>query len=58
MKTEHIFYTIGIIFAIAAVLYFAWEYLFQLARPFKLTVLFLLTIAFYTFANYLKERDV
>ena len=57
MKTEYIFYTVGIIFMIAAVLYFTWEYLFQLARSLKIVALLLLTLFFYSMANFLKERD-
>lgn len=58
MSTEYIFYTVGIIFMIAAVLYFTWDYLFALARSFKVTTLILLTLFFYFGANYLKERDI
>ncbi len=58
MKTEYIFYTVGIIFMIAAVLYFTWEYLFQLARSLKIVALLLLTLFFYSMANFLKERDI
>jgi len=57
METEYIFYTVGIIFAIAAVLYFTWEYLFALARSLKIVVLLLLTAFFWFTGNYLKERD-
>jgi len=58
MKTEYIFYTVGIIFMIAAVLYFTWEYLFQLARSLKITALILLTLFFYFIANHLRERNL
>ncbi len=57
MNTEYIFYTVGIIFMIAAVLYFTWDYLFQLARSLKVVALLLLTMFFYFMANWLKERD-
>ena len=57
MKTEYIFYTVGIIFMIAAVLYFTWDYLFQLARSLKIAALLLLTLFFYFIANFLRERD-
>ncbi len=57
MKTEYIFYTVGIIFMIAAVLYFTWDYLFQLARSLKIVTLGLLTMFFYFTANHLRERD-
>ena len=58
MRTEAIFYTVGVVFAIATVVYFTWEYLFNLARIFKLTALILLTLFFWFMANYLAERDV
>jgi tryptophan-rich sensory protein len=58
MRTEYIFYTVGVIFAIAAVLYFTWEYLFELARELKVAALVLLTLFFWFLANELRERDV
>lgn len=58
MKTEYIFYTVGIIFAIAAVLYFTWEFLFALARSLKIVVLLLLTAFFWFIGNDLRERDL
>ena len=58
MKTEYIFYTVGVIFALAAVLYFTWEYLFSLARIFKIIALLCLTAFFWFVANYLRERDI
>ncbi len=58
MKTEYIFYTVGIIFMIAAVLYFTWDYLFQLARSLKIAALLILTLFFYFTANFLRERDL
>ena len=56
MKTEYIFYTVGIIFALAAVLYFTWEYLFSLARFVKIIVLLSLTSFFWFIGNWLRER--
>ncbi|MBS3147785.1 hypothetical protein J4219_02790 [Candidatus Woesearchaeota archaeon] len=58
MKTEYIFYTVGVIFAIATILYFTWEYLFDLARSLKVLALALLTLFFWFMANYLQERDI
>jgi len=57
MKTEYIFYTVGIIFMIAAILYFTWDYLFQLSRSLKVVALILLTLFFYFMANFLRKRD-
>jgi len=58
MKTEYIFYTVGIIFTIATILYFTWEYLFDLARSLKVITLSLLTLFFWFVGNYLRERGV
>jgi hypothetical protein len=58
LQTEYIFYTVGVIFAIAAVLYFTWEYLFELARSLKVVSLVLLTLFFWFMANELRERGV
>ena len=58
MNTEYIFYTVGIIFALAAVLYFTWEYLFALARFFKIIVLLALTGFLWFIANHLRERNI
>lgn len=57
MKTEHIFYTVGIIFMLAAILYFTWDYLFRLGRSLKIVVLLLLTLSFYFIAHWMRERD-
>ncbi|HLC32812.1 MAG TPA: hypothetical protein VJJ82_03230 [Candidatus Nanoarchaeia archaeon] len=58
MNTNTVFYSVGIIFAIAAVLYFTWEYLFDLSRSLKVIILVLLTLFFWFMAAYLKERNV
>lgn len=58
MKTEYIFYAVGIIFALAAVVYFTWEYMFSLARIFKIVSLTALTGFFWTIAGHLREREI
>lgn len=58
MNLEYVFYTAGVIFMIAAVLYFTWDYLFALARSLKVVVLLLLATTFYFGANHLKERGI
>ncbi|MBW3019220.1 hypothetical protein KY329_03485 [Candidatus Woesearchaeota archaeon] len=58
MRLEYIFYSVGVIFGIATVLYFTWEYLFQLGRSLKVAVLVLLALFFFFMANYLKGRDI
>lgn len=58
MKTEYVFYTVGVIFAIATIIYFTWEYLFELAVSFKVIILILLTLFFWFIASYLKGCDL
>ena len=58
VKTETIFYSIGIIFALATILYFTWEYLFDLSRVLKVIIPVLLTLFFWFLASYLRERDL
>lgn len=58
MRTDVVFYTVGIIFALATILYFTWEYLFDLSRSLKVIILALLTVFFWFMAAHLKERDL
>ena len=57
MKTDIVFYTVGVIFALATILYFTWEYLFDLSRSLKVVILVLLTLFFWFIAAYLRECD-
>lgn len=57
-RLEHILYSIGGLFAAAAIIYFAWEYLTLLPRLVKTVLLVLLLAAFYFLGNHFKERDV
>jgi len=58
MRIEYIFYTVGIIFTVATVLYYVWEYLYNVARIFKVMSLILVTLFFWFMAKYLQERDL
>ena len=58
VQTSYVFYTVGVLFAVATVLYFTWEYLFELAKSLKLLALVLLTLFFWFLARYLAGRDV
>ena len=58
MRTEYIFYTVGILFAVATILYFTWEYLFALARSLKVVSLVLLIIFFWFMGVIFQERDL
>jgi len=56
MRTEYLFYIVGGLFAVAAVVYFTWEHLFDLARSLKLVALALLTLFFWFVGSALRER--
>ncbi len=58
MKTETIFYTVGVLFLVATILYFTWEYLFNLSRGMKVIAIAALVLFFWFMGHYLKERDV
>jgi len=58
MKTETIFFIVGVLFLIATILYFTWEYLFNLSRGMKVIAIGALVLFFWFMANYLKERDL
>ncbi len=58
MKIGYIFYAIGTIFLIAALLYFTWEYILNLARFMKAIVIFLLAVMFYFFSVWLNGRNM
>lgn len=57
LRLEHVLYSLGGLFAAAAIIYFAWEYLVLLPRVIKAGLLILLIGVFAVLANYLKERD-
>ncbi len=58
MKTETIFFTVGVLFLIATILYFTWEYLFNLSRGMKVITISSLVLFFWFMGNHLKERDL
>jgi len=58
MKIGYIFYAIGTVFLIAAILYFTWEYILNLARFMKAIIIFLLAIMFYFIAVWLNGRNM
>ncbi len=55
MELEQIFYTLAALFGLAAVVYFAWEYIEILPRITKSFLLFMLTLLFFTIASMLRE---
>lgn len=58
MKLESIFYIVGAIFAIAAIIYFAFEYLIHLAKTIKVILLILVTITLYFSAKEMQRRNM
>jgi hypothetical protein len=58
MKTEYIFYVLGIIFLFATVAYFSYQYVFGLSDTIKSIILFLLVIVSFFIGTSLQERDV
>ena len=57
MELEQIFYTIGALFALAAIIYFAWEYIEVLPRITKSFLLFGLAIVFFLCASMLQSNE-
>lgn len=55
MDLEQIFYVLAGLFGIAAVVYFAWEYVEVLPRVTKSVLLFLLAILVFLTAGMLRE---
>ncbi len=57
-RLEQILYAIGSLFAAAAIIYFAWEYLVLLPRIIKASLLVLLIGVFFFLGRHFQERDV
>lgn len=57
MDLEGVFYALAGLFGIAAVVYFAWEYLDVLPRITKAILLFGLAIVLYLIGGMLREVD-
>ncbi len=58
MKTESLFYLFGGFFAISAIVYFTWEYLFSLSKGVKTILLFSIAVMFFSIGLTLKERGI
>ena len=58
IRLETILYSVGGLFALATIVYFAWEYLTSLPRIIKSVLLALLVILFILLGRWLEERDV
>ena len=57
MDLEQLFYTLGALFALAAIVYFAWEYLEVLPRITKSFLLFGLAVLLFLAADVLRQRE-
>ncbi len=58
MGIEKIFYIIGILFAISAVVYFTWEYILSFTKEIKTALLAALVIFFFSLGALMKEKRV
>jgi len=58
VKTQYIFYVIGIIFLFATVVYFSYEFLLDLPDIIKTIILICLTIAFFFAADFMEGKDI
>lgn len=57
MKTETIFYLVGGLFGLAAIVYFTWEYFLSFSKGVKVAMLICLVIAFFFLGMILRQRD-
>ena len=57
-KLETILYAVGGLFALATIIYFAWEYLTALPKSIKAVLLGLLVIVFMILSKVFEERDI
>jgi hypothetical protein len=58
MEIQNIFYALGTLFIVIAIVYFAWEYLLVLSKEAKTVILFCLVVVFFAVGRYLQERDI
>ncbi|USN45930.1 MAG: hypothetical protein H6502_02240 [Candidatus Woesearchaeota archaeon] len=58
MGTETLFYWFGGLFAIAAIVYFTWEYIISFPDSIKTVLLACLAVAFFFAGNLLREKDI
>lgn len=57
MELEQIFYTLAALFGLAAIIYFAWEYIEVLPRITKTILLILLAVFFFLIADLLRAKE-
>jgi hypothetical protein len=57
MELEQIFYLVAVLFALAAIVYFAWEYLDVLPRITKVVLLIMLAAVFFLTADVLRAKE-
>ena len=57
MKIQYIFYTVGVIFIIATVIYFTKEFIVNLPDPIKLVLLIISVVVSFIVAEFLREAD-
>lgn len=55
---EKIFYVLGAIFAISAILYFSWEYILSFTKITKTIIIFALFVFFFFVAEELRKKGI
>jgi hypothetical protein len=58
MHIEKLFYTIGVIFAIATILYFTWEYILEFSDSVKSIMLVCLAVMFFFIGEVMRRFDI
>jgi len=57
MKVQHIFYTVGVIFIFASIIYFAREFINELPDPLKLILLIFAVALTFIIAEIFRGKD-
>lgn len=57
MKIQHIFYTVGVIFIFASIVYFAREFIVELPDPLKLILLIFSVVLTFIIAEIFRGKD-
>ena len=58
MNIQNLFYALGTLFILIAVLYFTWAYLVNLSEEVKVVILFCLVVIFFSVGRFLQERGI
>ncbi|UCD03587.1 MAG: hypothetical protein JSW73_03545 [Candidatus Woesearchaeota archaeon] len=56
METHQLFYIVGGIFIVIAVIFFAWDFIMDLTKEFKVAILFTVTALLFFIGLFLRGR--